>query len=36
MQYVFAPVPVKLHSDLAQKVSYDMELKWKSTVSVSE
>lgn len=36
MQYVFAPVPVKLHNDLAHKVSYDMELKWKNKVRVSE
>lgn len=36
MQYMFAPVPVKLFSDLVHEVSYDMGLKWKNKVRVSE
>lgn len=30
MQYMFAPVPVKLFNDLVHEVSYDMGLKWKN------
>lgn len=36
MQDVFAPAPVKLHKDLAHKVIYEMELKWKNKIRASE
>lgn len=36
MQDVFAPAPVKVHNDLAHKVIYEMELKSKNKVRVSE
>lgn len=35
MQYMFAPVPIKLHNDLVHKVSYDMEVKWKDKVRIN-
>lgn len=36
MQDVFAPAPVKLYNDLAHKAIYEMELKSKNKVWVSE